>query len=210
VGLTVQAGSAVPIITAVVNAASFQPGLVPGALETITGVNLTGGQTATANSTWPMQLAGVTVNLAGSPVPLLYASDGQINFYAPSNLAAGTTNLTVTNAAGAQASTPVATSANQPGIFVIVSPVHAGGFIEIWCTGLGPVQASASLQRTVTLPTVFIGGVPVTPSFSGLAPGYVGLYQVNAQVPSSLAPGTYSVLISQNLAHSNTFNITVQ
>jgi uncharacterized protein (TIGR03437 family) len=31
--------------------------------------------------------------------------------------------------------------------------------------------------------TVTIGGVPATPTFAGLAPGWVGLYQVNVQVP---------------------------
>ena len=29
------------------------------------------------------------------------------------------------------------------------------------------------------------GGAPLTVTFSGLAPGFVGLYQVNASVPSA-------------------------
>ena len=58
--------------------------------------------------------------------------------------------------------------------------------ILIYCTGLGQVTnqpATASpapgnpLSETVTKPTVTIGGVPANVTFSGLAPGFVGLYQ---------------------------------
>jgi uncharacterized protein (TIGR03437 family) len=208
VTLTVQAGSAVPVISAVVNSASFQPGFAPGALETIAGVNLAGGQTQTASYPWPASLAGVTVQLDGTPVPLLYVSDTQINFYALATVSTGPHALTVTTAAGAQAAATVTGATYQPGIFAISGP-DANGFISLWCTGLGPTNPSGSLQRTASLPTVFIGAVPVTPSFSGLAPGYVGLYQVNAQVPPSVAHGIYTVTLAIDLAHSNTLNLTV-
>ena len=46
VSLTLSAGSAVPVVTAVVNAASSVSGVAAGAFETIYGVNLAGGQTA--------------------------------------------------------------------------------------------------------------------------------------------------------------------
>jgi uncharacterized protein (TIGR03437 family) len=35
-----------------------------------------------------------------------------------------------------------------------------------------------------------IGGIPVTPSFAGLAPTLVGTYQVNVQVPENMVTGT--------------------
>jgi uncharacterized protein (TIGR03437 family) len=38
--------------------------------------------------------------------------------------------------------------------------------------------------------TVTIGGVATTADFVGLAPGFVGLYQVNVQVPSGAPTGT--------------------
>ena len=37
--------------------------------------------------------------------------------------------------------------------------------------------------------TVSIGGQPAVVQFAGLAPGFVGLYQVNAAVPSGVTPG---------------------
>ena len=69
-------------------------------------------------------------------------------------------------------------------------PANRGEYIAIYCTGLGAVTnpprtgapASANpVSVTLTAPGVTIGGqvVPVTDYFfSGLAPGFVGLYQV--------------------------------
>jgi adhesin/invasin len=41
-----------------------------------------------------------------------------------------------------------------------------------------------------------IGGVQAQVKFSGLAPGYVGLYQVNAVIPSGLASGNQPITIA--------------
>ncbi len=104
------------------------------------------------------------------------------------------------------------------------NPATAGTTtILIYCTGLGAVSenqpatgAAASLDPTklaptATLPTVTIGGVTASASFSGLAPGYVGLYQVNALVPAGVAAGSaVPVTISIGSVTSNTATIVVQ
>jgi uncharacterized protein (TIGR03437 family) len=46
--------------------------------------------------------------------------------------------------------------------------------------------------------------------YSGLVPGYVGLYQVNVRVPSGLAPGLQPVSMAVNLTPSNEVQIAVQ
>ena len=209
--LTLSAGSAAPVVTAVVNAASSAIGVAAGAFETIYGANLAGGQTA-----------GVQVLLNGAALPLLYVSDTQINFYVPQSATQGSATLTVATPSGAKASTTVNVVAVQPGIFsggvlhagtsvsALTTPVHAGDYIEIYCTGLGPTQTVGSLQETVLTPIVFIGATPVEPVYSGLAPGSLGLYQVNVQVPAGIAPGVQALLMSVDLAHSNQVNIAVQ
>jgi uncharacterized protein (TIGR03437 family) len=94
-----------------------------------------------------------------------------------------------------------------------------GEFVEIYATGLGSVSRvqGDGQPKTVTplalsrLPTVTIGGEPATVAFSGLAPGGVGLFQINAQILDS-SPTRNAVPVSIRLgeAVSNTVTIAVQ
>jgi uncharacterized protein (TIGR03437 family) len=101
------------------------------------------------------------------------------------------------------------------------NPARAGStVVQIYCTGLGAVTnqpatgAAASgspLSWTTTVPAVTIGGAPATVQFYGLAPGYAGLYQVNAQVPAASAKGNaVQVTISIGGITSNAVTIAVQ
>ena len=99
-------------------------------------------------------------------------------------------------------------------------PVARGGYIEIYATGLGAVDneprdgslaSSDPLSRTIATPSVTIGGVPAEVTFSGLAPGQVGLYQVNARVPHDAPVGDFVPLVlSMEGAVSNTVTIAVR
>ena len=89
-------------------------------------------------------------------------------------------------------------------------PAKAGTYIQLFGTGQGVVDgmppdgqpAPLSPLITTTLkPDVFINGFQVPGSdvqFSGLAPGFVGLWQINAKVPANVPPGNVSVFISVN------------
>ncbi len=77
-------------------------------------------------------------------------------------------------------------------------PARRGEFLAIYCNGLGLVNdlppsgaatPSDKLYQTLELPTVTIGGVEARVVFSGLAPGFVGLYQVNVEVPAGAPVG---------------------
>jgi uncharacterized protein (TIGR03437 family) len=77
-------------------------------------------------------------------------------------------------------------------------PVKRGGYISLYCTGMGPVDnppadgaaAPASpLANTLVQPVVWIGGMQGRVTFSGLAPGFVGLNQVNVQIPDNAPTG---------------------
>jgi uncharacterized protein (TIGR03437 family) len=99
-------------------------------------------------------------------------------------------------------------------------PANRGEWVSIFCTGLGPVNnqpasgASASgnpLSVTLLTPTVTIGRASAVVNFSGLAPGYVGLYQINAQVPlDSTAGRSVPVEVRIGSFTSNTAYIAVQ
>ena len=56
-----------------------------------------------------------------------------------------------------------------------------------------------------------IAGIPSEVTFSGLAPGFVGLYQVNVVVPTDVQPGPEVELsLTQNGVPSNTVTVAVQ
>lgn len=83
------------------------------------------------------------------------------------------------------------------------SPAVANETVQIYCTGLGAVTpapadgvAAAGASSTVATATVTIGGAVAPVAYAGLAPGFVGLYQVNAQVPSGLTTGNQPVIIT--------------
>ena len=222
IGLTFNAGSATPSVTAVVNAASFVSGIAPGSLETLRGVNLAGGQTPQSAFPWPATLGGVRVLLNGSPLPLLYVSDTQVNFYVPADAPLGAASLTVITPSGAQAGTQVNVVAAQPGIFpdavlhsgtaisAVSDPVAAGDYIEIYCTGLGATRLAGGLQVTTATPTVYIGPMALTPIYSGLAPGFPGLYQINVRVPPGIPSGLQPLVLTINQTHSNEGKVLVK
>ena len=53
----------------------------------------------------------------------------------------------------------------------------------------GAASPFSPLAQTKAPVTVTMGGQNAPVSFAGLAPGFVGLYQINAVVPSGIAPG---------------------
>ncbi len=109
--------------------------------------------------------------------------------------------------------------AAPPGTITGARPVHAGEFISIYCTGLGAVSnppaagvlASASpLSRTTANPTVTIGGVSAPVDYSGLAPYFAGLDQVNVAVPPGAPKGSaVPVVISIGGVTSNSVTIAI-
>jgi adhesin/invasin len=83
-------------------------------------------------------------------------------------------------------------------------PISAGDVIVIYCAGLGAVTPAVAAgaaapssppAMTMNPATVMIGGKSAQVSFSGLSPGYAGLYQVNALVPKGITPGDAVPLI---------------
>jgi uncharacterized protein (TIGR03437 family) len=77
-------------------------------------------------------------------------------------------------------------------------PAKAGDFISIYATGLGPVSPNVPIGQPTPLNAsilltpkadVLINGLATDVQFAGMAPGYVGVYQVNAKIPPKTAPG---------------------
>ena len=79
------------------------------------------------------------------------------------------------------------------------NPAKRGAVAQLFLNGLGAVTnqpasgspaSAANLARTQQTPVVTIGGQPAQVVFSGLAPGFPALYQVNVVVPQGVTPGS--------------------
>jgi uncharacterized protein (TIGR03437 family) len=99
-------------------------------------------------------------------------------------------------------------------------PVRRGEFLEVFATGLGavgnpPASGSAAsanpISATTTTATATIGGTAADVFFSGLAPGFVGLYQLNVEVPAAAPSGNaVPLVISIGGVSSQTTTIAVE
>ena len=96
------------------------------------------------------------------------------------------------------------------------TPATRGGVIIIFAAGLGRVTPAlpsglpsgingTTIPTLVTLPTVRIGGQAATVLFAGLAPNFVGLYQVNVLVPANAQTGN-AVPVTITTAEGQTSN----
>jgi uncharacterized protein (TIGR03437 family) len=204
-------------------------------LTSSTGINLTSGLPLPNE----FLKASVSVNGTPAPLFAIDNVNGQqqINFQVPWEVA-GKPNATITVTANSATSAGfvVPVKAAQPGIIAYsvggntfgvilhanfqladsAHPVTPGEIVLIYCTGLGAVNstpadgAAASGETTIAKPTVSIGGLNGSVSFSGLAPSFVGLNQVNVQIPAGVKSGNQPVTLSISGASSNSVLVPVK
>jgi uncharacterized protein (TIGR03437 family) len=214
----------------VVDAASFTPAIGLGSIASVFGANLWAGADADAPGLpWPATLAGVRVFLDGQAARITAVRRGQVNFLIPSDRAAGTARMVVANPIGESAPVDITLASVAPAIFgdgeqngavqalgtgqwTRFRPAHANEYIEIYGTGFGAVHLSArQLQETDQAVSVFLAGQPLAEVlYSGLVPGYVGLYQINARLPANVTPGLTPLEVEIGGRRSNTVKITVE
>src|SRR4029077_17032467 len=98
------------------------------------------------------------------------------------------------------------------------NPLHPGDQIVIYATGLGrtspPVDTglpapSDPLPIALIVPDVTLGGVPMKISYAGLAPGEVGVYQINATVPPKPPQGMEIPLVVNQGGASTSLSVRV-
>lgn len=99
------------------------------------------------------------------------------------------------------------------------NPAQRGQTVSLFANGLGPVNnqpasgdpaPSSPLATTKVQPNVTIGGQNAPVSFSGLAPGFAGLYQLNVTVPSGIGAGNQPLVVTIGGKTSKTSGIVVQ
>jgi uncharacterized protein (TIGR03437 family) len=221
-----------------VNAASYAAALAPGSIVSIFGASMAQASAANAGVPLPLFLADARVTVGGLAAPLYYVSPSQINAQLPFEIPPGPAEIQVisTNGVAKQA---VQVGATAPGIFTLnaegtgpgailhgatyrlvtaAEPAPPGETVSIYCTGLGAVSPAGTTgavpanppPQTISLPQVWIAGVLARVTYAGLAPGFAGLYQVNAEVPAGTAAGLDQLLIVSGGASSNAVAISIR
>ncbi|MGB7722530.1 MAG: hypothetical protein WBL65_21705, partial [Bryobacteraceae bacterium] len=184
--------------------------LSPGGLTIIEGTNLTAAEWA-GGVPLPRVIGNTFVSVDGVRSPLLSTATGSMEFEVPCDIPVGDASIVVSSSGDMSGTVDMAVEAATPAIWAAVhgdgsavlatSPVIAGETISLYATGLGalsvnlPIGApgpTAPTAATAGLPQILLGGAPLAVTFSGLAPGYVGLYQVNASIPSAPAQGGFT------------------
>jgi uncharacterized protein (TIGR03437 family) len=188
----------------------------------------------------PSSLAGTTVTVGGKTAPIFNVVNlngtEQISFQIPVDVAPGQAIPVVLNNGFASATAQIGLTPTQPGIFTIdgtqavalhadfslitaAQPAAPNETIVVFCTGLGAVNppvatgAAASgtaISNTVTTYTATVAGQNAPVGFSGLAPGFVALGQVNLTVPSGAPSGLQDVVLTGGGSSSNVVKIRVR
>jgi uncharacterized protein (TIGR03437 family) len=183
-------------------------------------------------------LGGSSVKFNDIPAPMFYSTPEQLGVQVPFELA-GQTSATVVVESGGRTSAPrtVFLDAASPGIFTTnqdgrgsAAVLHEDGVVPVsadnparpnevltfFATALGatnpPLQTGerSAGNRTAAEATVTIDGVPAVVEFSGTAPDFVGLNQINVRVPSGTRSGPdIPVVLTMGTKQSNTVTIAV-
>ncbi len=236
--LLICAGALNAQITSILNGASFQPEIAAGswatAFGTFAGVTQATGTTPVATS-----LGGVTMTVGGVAAPIYFVSASQINFIVPAAVTAGLQPLQIKAGSNTYDST-LRVLSTAPGLFfqdAATPPKGAvlnqnyslntssavalrGEVVQIYATGPGAFRSPVTdggaapgnpLTQTQSTPQVFIGGVQADVSYSGLAPGFAALWQINVKVPNqTFITGRVPVVVYMDGVSSNEVTIFVQ
>jgi uncharacterized protein (TIGR03437 family) len=214
------------VITAqgVVGAADFLGGgVAPGEIISVFGDGIgpaTGLQAAldTATGGLPTTLAGVRVLFDDEPAPLFYTDSSQANCQVPYEVAGrNVVRIRVEFGSGVSSEVTLPVRPSKPGIFRAIlnqdgsvntpeNPARRGDFAIVFATGQGVTQPPIATGQPGPLQAPF--PAPVLPvkatvdgrnadyNFAGMAPGFVGLLQVNLRVPLQTAAGARRVSVT--------------
>jgi len=208
----IASAAAAPAITSVVNAGSYTTSLAPGSAAAAFGTNL---PTSAA--------AGALVG--GQTAPVLLATATQWSVAIPYNAATGSSTIQIATSAAF----PITLSQYAPALFSAdgsgqgsvvaqrvlanstptvsaAAPAFPGDTIILYATGLGAIDANS---HPSPLPTVTVGGQPVTVVTAVAVTANPGTYQVTIQLPVTTPSGSLPVVLSIGGASSQSLAMPV-
>jgi uncharacterized protein (TIGR03437 family) len=132
----------------------------------------------------------------------------------------GAPSVFMSGTAGPETNVPTIVRSDNNLLVTDSNPVHrdSNEYLVIYLTGLGqtnPAVAdglpgpSSPLAVPLTAPTVTLGGVSLPVAFYGLAPGEVGVYQINVKVASSIPTGLSVPLVISQGSYTTSLSLRV-
>lgn len=167
----------------------------------------------------PTELSGVQVFFDEQPAPLFYVSSSQFNVQVPFDVTPGqAVRVRVDYEESGTLSNTIPVISSGPAVFTQsgrgqglavarnangsvndqLNPATPGTALTLYATGLGAVEPGLEsgrpapadpLSRVVENVRVAIGGVEAEVLFAGLAPNFVGLYQIDVIIPETVESG---------------------
>jgi uncharacterized protein (TIGR03437 family) len=170
------------------------------------------------------------------PAPVLAASDGQSQIQVPFDVIGSTLNLSMDSAAGKitlglplknvspsvfvdRDGSPLVMNADTGLLLDAATPAKSGSRLQIFTTGLGkvkpdwPTGIAAPLEnspRVVATTKVYLDRQPIDVSRAILAPGYVGFYLVEVQLPNIVNRGPAELYVEVEGHQSNRVRVHLE
>ncbi len=215
--VVVDPGKATNTNATTVDSARFAALVSPEGIASVFGTNFAPGNASATAVPLPTTLSGTQIFVSGVAARLFFVGPGQGNFQVPTFTAPGTATVVVTPADGSVSQGTVAVNVVAPGIFTTTmdgkgapaavasndgatfnvpvsnpdgtaAPINAGAFVALFGSGFRFAQNTDTANNGVAESVdVTVGGVKVTPLFVGPQGFFVGLDQLNIQIPASLA-----------------------
>jgi uncharacterized protein (TIGR03437 family) len=215
-----------------------QPGVAPGGIVSIFGVNLATETLIAPDGMLPQTLGGLTVRVGDRLLPLFFVSPQQINAQVPDDLATGTQVMTISPAGAPEVRAPFIVVRNAPGLFPVVvggqamamamhedgspvtadAPARSGELLTVYGTGFGPAERTrpegfpipeSPSYAMLDGVTVQVGEVALTAEKAFAVVGRCGIDEVQFRLDGSVT-GTVTLRITVNGADSNTLLLPVQ
>jgi uncharacterized protein (TIGR03437 family) len=190
--------------------------IAPGTAVSIFGRGLATGTAVATSFPLPKVLGQTVVTVNGVAAPLYFVSPQQVNLQLPYGLNGSSASVVVKVGAVVSDAIAVTLASVTPGIFSLLAsgngpaalihldgkivsrdaPLQPGETVSLYLTGLGEVVPSVESGAAAPGPPglaivrtpvrVLFDGVEGRVGFTGLAPYFAGLYQINVTAPSVL------------------------
>ena len=221
------------------DASGSEGAVAGGTVVSISGSDLAADQRIVFELPLSTVLGETSVTFNNIEAPLYSVSPSHIMAQLPFGLPIGEVEVAVHRGSKSSVPLSIIVAAASPGIFTLngeghgpgmilhvdssqlvtaTNPAQLGESLAVYCTGLGPVNPPVSpgeptpgpAPETIATPLATLAGIPAEVSFSGLAPGYVGLYLVIVRVPAGISPGVQDLQLIADGVASNKVTVAVQ